>query len=392
MVRGVLPELELAFLLAGVAERRAGSLERVRALAARCDADALADSLAARRLLPLIGARLRELAGDELPAGFAARVDTAIRDTRAAAMALEALTLRLLARLDRAGIPAVALKGPLMEERLYGELGLRQTADVDLLVAPADLGRSVELLRSDGYGPALEAVRRDGLPDLHFRLPGERLPSVELHWRIHWYEEDFSRDYLHRAVPDATGVRRPEPLDELISLLLYYARDGFHGLRGAADIAAWFDRHGAPTDFSRAREYPALVAPLQAAAVVAERVTGAPLARLVGVTRPRGRIRVATELADWTGVGERDQLAANIALVDALLSPPGGRGAFARRLVRLDPAAEAAIRSPAELIARRAVHTAKMSFRFALALWALRRRRPGSGCAEPPPRGRFRLR
>ena len=37
---------------------------------------------------------------------------------------------------------------------------------------------------------------------------------------------------------------RPAPADELAALLLYYARDGFAGLRLAADIAAWWDANG----------------------------------------------------------------------------------------------------------------------------------------------------
>jgi hypothetical protein len=370
MAHAIPPELELAFWLSGVASRRAAARARVRLLAGRCHASTLADVLARRRLLPLIGSRLREAAPEGLPEGFGETVDVAVREARAAAMALETLTRRLLARLDDAGIAAVSLKGPLMAERLYGDVGLRQAADVDLLVAPADLSHAVEVVRRDGYGPPVDPVGGDGLPDLHFRLHGERLPSVELHWRIHWYEDEFSRDYLRRA-----GGGDPEPLDELLSLLLYYARDGFHGLRAAADIAAWVDRYGEPASLARAHQYPALLEPLQAAAIVAERMTGARLTLPLRVGRPTVRVRVATRLADWAGLGERDQLAANIALVDGVLTPPGDTRAFAQRLARLDPAVEAAIPSRATLLARRAVHTAKMTFRFALALWAIRRGR-----------------
>ena len=58
-------------------------------------------------------------------------------------------------------------------------------------------------------------------------------------------------------------------------------------------------------------------------------------------------------------VGDRDQLAANVDLVDGLLSPPGGARDFVRRQV-LGPANTA--------LWDRAVHAAKVLVRFALTL------------------------
>jgi hypothetical protein len=67
-------------------------------------------------------------------------------------------------------------------------------------------------------------------------------------------------------------------------------------------------------------------------------------------------------LADWTQAGDRDQLAANISLVDGLLAPSAARAAFARR----------------ELVPRHGAtppHAAKMLARYGAALWQVRRGR-----------------
>src|SRR5205814_8803590 len=100
-------------------------------------------------------------------------------------------------------------------------------------VAPEHLKRAVEVVRELGYARPTDYVDSSGLPLLHFALVHERdeLPPVELHWRIHWYETRFARERL--LAPDGAPDWRPAPVDELAALLLFYARDGFTGLRQA---------------------------------------------------------------------------------------------------------------------------------------------------------------
>lgn len=45
------------------------------------------------------------------------------------------------------------------------------------------------------------------------------LPLVELHWRMHWYEQDFARERLLPPAEDPMGDWRPAPVDELATLL-----------------------------------------------------------------------------------------------------------------------------------------------------------------------------
>ena len=59
----------------------------------------------------------------------------------------------LLLALERAGIDAVVLKGLALVARVYGDLGVRPMADVDLLVAPADLDRTAAIAADLGWQP-----------------------------------------------------------------------------------------------------------------------------------------------------------------------------------------------------------------------------------------------
>jgi hypothetical protein len=368
------PAIEPIFLLAGGAARRAALAERTRAVLEHVDFALLAQRLADRWLLPLIGVRALEAAPDVCPPEFAAAVETARHEERMLGLALEGETRRLVARLGQSGIQALPLKGPLLAAHVHGDTGLRHSGDVDLLVSRSRLAEAAELVGAEVASAPHDPLRRNGLPDLHLSLRPEGRPAVELHWRVHWYEEMFSEDMLARAEPGPDGLLRAQPDDLAASLLLYYARDGFFGVRHAADLAAWWDRHGhgLPERFleGHARRYPELAPALSASAVVAERIAGVPARGWLGdaaITRRRS-LAIAERLADWTQAGDRDQLMANISLVDGLLGPPGSGRAFVER--ELSPSEGSTVE-----------HATKVLARYAIALWRVR----GGRSWAPPP-------
>ena len=373
------PELEAILLLAGSGDRRAECDARIRTVLARADFELLARELRDRRLLGLIGSRAIAAAGDAVPEGFRRQVNHARTTARARSLAVEAATRRAVGLLAASGIRALPLKGPLLAAGLHGDTGLRETSDADLLVPQAELEPACWLLMNDGWLEPADRRRRGGVPDLHFALDHPRRPSVELHWRIHWYEGDFAAAMLAGARPGDDGLLRPQPADLAASLLLYYARDGFHGVRLAADIAAFWDRHGAdlPAAFllGHMRRYPRLRPALTAAATAAERLTGTPVRSWLGAgVEMDRRAALAVRLADWTQDGERDQLAANISLVGGLLGPRRSVPDFVRRELVPDPARPGAS----------AVHAFKMSARYAAAVWKVRGEREWADNPEAP--------
>ena len=174
---------------------------------------------------------------------------------------------------------------------------------------------------------------------LHEILTHSTMPRVELHWRVHWYEDRFAAAALERAErPDVRAPLRMLPADGLATLTLIYARDGLSGLRTPADIAAWWDTRCAGEDLdalidSIGGDYPALEAPL--------RVGTAVLGPLVGLpTRSQAqpfRWKVAAEIATPFYAGGHAQVGANASLVDLLLAPPKGSRASLRRELQKVP-------------------------------------------------------
>lgn len=331
-------ERRLILLSAGTVDRRRLVHDQADRLVAEVDWQRLAGTLHLRRLLTILGPHILELADGRAGAHFAQAVHRAVDAGRPHGAFLQLVSLRITAMLAQAGIRAAALKGPLLGESIYGDPGRRPSSDIDLLVAPEQLWAAVAVVRELGYGAPTDYVLKDGLPLLHFVLVHERgeLPPVELHWRIHWYERGFARERLLPAAVDPRGEWRPAPTDELAALLLFYARDGFIDLRLASDLSAWWDVHGAglaPGALDELmRTYPALARAVMVAAEVAERTVGLPVAQILGDTHKLGlRERMAVRLANPNPRSSRSQLYADMGLIDGLLMPEGGFGAFVRR-------------------------------------------------------------
>jgi hypothetical protein len=374
-----------------LARTEATAQDDVRAALGGCDPDALAHALSDQRLLALLGSRaVAQWGADSAPSRFVEAVGGDIAANRSRGLALEALSERFVARLEEAGIAVLVLKGPLQARRLHGDVGFRHSNDVDLLVGAGDLDRAASVLAGFGYALEPTPVRGHGLPDIHARLrsPTGGLPRIDLHWRVHWYEDEFSTGLLARSRREG-AFREPDPTDDLAALMLYYARDGFFGLRSAVDIAAWWNLHpsaGAPRLEQHWREYPRLRPSFAAAARALERVAGVPAADLVPEPTVAGLApRLAANLANWNQVGDRDQLRANIAVVDALLSPPGELPRFLRREVFVTRAEiESIYGLPASarwrVAAMRPVHAVKTTARHVAGLWS---------AVRPPPSRRL---
>ena len=300
----------------------------------------LGETLGQRRLLPTLGPRILELTEGRASEDFAAVVEQAMIDGRRQGAFFQLVCARMMNMLAAEGIRSVALKGPILGEAIYGDSGRRLSSDIDLLVAAEQLPAAVAVMRQLGYDAPTDYVQDCGLPMLHFSLAhrsGE-LPPVELHWRIHWYERSFARE---RLLPPAVALAdgwRPAPVDELAALLLFYARDGFVDLRLATDVSAWWDIFGGKVQPGALDElltiYPAFRRVIRVAATVAEQVVGLPTSNIVSDTlKPDLRDRMAMRLADPNPRASRHQLYADMGLIDGLLMPTGGLGAFIRRKV-----------------------------------------------------------
>ena len=155
--------------------------------------------------------------------------------------------LRLLAELDAEGVPAIPLKGPLLAERYYGDVGLRTFGDLDILVSQARAEQTRKTLRAAGFEP-LQAMgeaerRRFWGKQLAYemRRPRDGI-EVEIHTalmhRIHAFRLTAD-DVRRRSRPVETGgqtVFALAPDDLLLYLCAHGTKHWWKRLLWVCDI------------------------------------------------------------------------------------------------------------------------------------------------------------
>jgi hypothetical protein len=154
-----------------------------------------------------------------------------VRQNRLMAAELAAL----LTVLAREGIDAIPYKGPALAEELYGDVGLRQFGDLDILVAPGSVLRAKSLLETRGYTsefpltPATEQAFLHASAQYHFAMARvDRSVVVELHWRI---DPDIAIE------PGERSARAFSPDELLLVLLIHGSKHRWSSLGWVVDVA-----------------------------------------------------------------------------------------------------------------------------------------------------------
>lgn len=225
------PEAELLLACARVA-LAPDARGRIAHLTAQANWDAF-EALAARHGLQQLAYEHLATAGDAVPKPVMVRLWTwrerLVRQNRLMAVELAAL----LTVLAREGIDAIAYKGPALAEELYGDVGLRQFGDLDILMAPADVLRAKALLEARGYAsefpltPATEQAFLHASAQYHLAMAREdRSAVVELHWRI---DPDVAMQPVDRNAFS--------PDDLLLVLLIHGSKHRWSSLGWVVDVA-----------------------------------------------------------------------------------------------------------------------------------------------------------
>lgn len=149
--------------------------------------DVVIDHASAHAVVPLTHAALAAHAPDLTPPDVLQTLATRRRSGIGLSLLLTSDLLEATERLEEAGISTMALKGPGLALLAYGDLGLRQFTDIDVLVRPRDVDAALEVLGAAGFDrikvqtSGQEAAAR--WTDYHIPLLNRRTgTTLELHW------------------------------------------------------------------------------------------------------------------------------------------------------------------------------------------------------------------
>jgi hypothetical protein len=188
-------------------------------------------------VLPYAAARMRALDIEFTPAQRR-KLDELHRHAQLTTFAWTETLKGVLSAFHRANLPLIALKGPCLAERIYGDASLRTCFDLDLLVRRVDLARAEQLIADIGFAPNSHA-------DDYHRAWSRKSLNLELHHNVenpHAFDFDIDAAWA-RAEPSqfhSAPVWLLAPRDELLYLCLHAARHRFERLCLMLDLALAF--------------------------------------------------------------------------------------------------------------------------------------------------------
>lgn len=175
-------------------------------------------------------------------------------------LAQTAELLRVLDALAASSVDALAFKGPTLAALVFGDVGMREFGDLDLLIAKDDFTRASSVLRALGYEPqmggtsAAQAIL-DAYRVVAFSHTTKDI-TVELHWELAPqflpFPADFAQLRANALLVETAGRCVPTlPREELLLYLCNHgAKHHWESLAWVADLA-WLIADDAPPDWAR---------------------------------------------------------------------------------------------------------------------------------------------
>jgi len=182
--RGIKQEGELLFLLSGF-EPAASVLEKAQTLIPAVHWDSFVSLTAKHGVSGLVYKNLLKM--QNVPEEVLARFQNTYRSILRNNILLAAETDRLIDLLTSRGTEVIPLKGTVIAELIFGDIGLYPSGDIDILVPMKDICMVKEMLEADGYylkDKGFDEYRDFYFHELyHISLSSSRF-TVEPHWNL----------------------------------------------------------------------------------------------------------------------------------------------------------------------------------------------------------------
>ena len=191
------PPEQTILLACALVDRRKASAVLAQTLPAVTDWEGLRNAALQHGLAPLLYRRIVESGASAVPPEQLGSLRALAIANERRSLRMGVQLLRVLELLSRAGLDAFPVKGPVMAEALYGDAGLRHSADLDVAIRPRDVATARDTLLAEGFRQstcvgigidrllasecefALESPDRELILDLHWRL-GPRFAHASL--------------------------------------------------------------------------------------------------------------------------------------------------------------------------------------------------------------------
>jgi predicted O-linked N-acetylglucosamine transferase (SPINDLY family) len=205
-------------------------------------------------LAGLAGNTLARVAPGLMPDDVLEALGLNIQRTRTRNGVLFGECARIIETLAKNGIEAIPFRGPVLALQAYGDFGLREPSDLDLLIRERDLASAVAMLGRLGY------LRQEDLSvaqlDLTHRIQGREILiqkaaefTIGVNTRLTPMNMALGIDYVGlwaragRITLIGQSIPALAPEDELIALAIYGSKELWWNIKTACDFAVFITSH-----------------------------------------------------------------------------------------------------------------------------------------------------
>jgi hypothetical protein len=209
-------------------------------------------------LISILAERVKNVGPSFVPPEARVKLRELQRSYSVSALQLTAEVFRVLEVFAVWGIDVLLTKGPALSARCYGDPGMRQYGDLDLIIHERDVRRATQSMLELAFDPRvpLAVIDSKKMPgEYAFRKSGTDL-LIEFHtertFRYHPRRLQIDKLFERRAfvVIDGRDVPALSLEDELILICVHGAKHFWERLMWIADVAALISRQ--PLNWDRA--------------------------------------------------------------------------------------------------------------------------------------------
>lgn len=215
---------------------------------------ALIDGAAAHGVLPLICRQLLATCPEDIPEEWRLRMKMALQEIAQRNLFLAAEMIRLAKHFRAEGIQAVPYKGPLLAAQAYGDLALRQFADLDFALLQSEMPRAAALMEAEGFDAVFGKIGADegarpARSEYQFRKPsGNLVVELQTEMTLRYFPRPLElvemRKRLRAAQLADCETVGFSPEDTFILLAVHGAKHFWERLIWIADISELTLSHG----------------------------------------------------------------------------------------------------------------------------------------------------
>ncbi len=219
------------------------------------DWDSLLQTAVKHGVMPLLYLSLNQAKAEiDVPEQFTARLRLAFQRNISHSLRLTGELFNIINHLRETNLRVIPFKGPVLSFMAYGDIVLRQSGDIDLLVQRERLSNIEAVLEEHGYQrqhPYTVAQEKRFLQVdcQHVFYNAAKDMTIDLHWEFapsYWGIRLNTDELWARAQPtliEDTWLECLAPEDNVLILALSAAKDLFNRLVRLNDLAGFIQRH-----------------------------------------------------------------------------------------------------------------------------------------------------